>query len=304
MKTFYWLMQREIWEHRAFWIAPTVVSALLLFFILLAITGLSAGPGILDIFDHVPALDTLDSDTRAAMTQLFAYGIYAGFDKVMLIVLAFYLQESLNNDRKDRSILFWKSLPITDTGTVLSKLATAMLSVPVMFLAFVIGLHLLLLILGSVVGIAGGLEGWYLAWHPGQLLLAWLALVNGLLVQSLFLLPFFAWFLLCSAFFRTAALVWAIMIPLVIGLFENWVLDTGYVMDWIGQHAGAAMNLIPSNEIQDAFQNNMSYGQTLPLLRGEPFWESFASSTFWTGAVVAAVLIIAAIWLRRYRDDS
>lgn len=304
MKTFYWLMRRELWEHRAFWIAPAVVSALLVFFVLLALVGVSDGPDVLNVFDHMPSLATIDSDTRAAVTQLVTYGIYGAFAMVMLIVLAFYLQETLNSDRKDRSILFWKSLPISDTGTVLSKLATAMLSVPAMFLAFVIGMHLLLLIIGSVVGIAGGLEGWYLAWHPGHLLLAWLALANGLLVQSLYLLPFFAWFLLCSAVFRSAALVWAIMIPLVIGLFEDWVLNTSYLMSWVGIHVKAGMGGLQNNSMHGGIDDFDHLGQALSLLRGNPFWESAGSSTFWSGAVVAAIFILAAIWLRRYRDDS
>ncbi len=306
MKTFYWLMQREIWEHRAFWIAPAVVSALLIFFVLLALIGISDGPDIMNIFDFAPPLTEVDAATRAAITQLVANGIYGAFAMVMLIVLAFYLQETLNNDRKDRSILFWKSLPISDTSTVLSKLATAGLSVPAITLLFVIGMHLLLLIIGSVVGIAGGLEGWYLAWHPGHLLLAWLALANGLLEQSLYLLPFFAWFLLCSAFFRTAALVWAIMIPLVIGLFEDWVLNTGYLMGWIGAHVktGIGGSLLNSDSLHDDIEGFDHLGQALAALRGNPFWEALGNSTFWSGALVAVLFIAAAIWLRRYRDDS
>src|SRR5690606_32895860 len=200
----------------------------------------------------------------------------------------------------------WKSLPISDTSTVLSKLATAGLSVPAITLLFVIGMHLLLLIIGSMVGIAGGLEGWYLAWHPGHLLFAWLALANGLLGQSLYLLPLLAWFLLSSAFFRTAAPVWPIMIPLVIGLFEDWVLNTNYLMGWVGTHlkTGVGGGLLGHHGLHDGIEGFDHLGQALAALRGEPFWEALGSSTFWSGAVVATLFIVAAIWLRRYRDDS
>ncbi|MGC1458667.1 MAG: hypothetical protein WA825_10345, partial [Steroidobacteraceae bacterium] len=111
------LIRRELWEHRALWIAPLAVAALLL---LLAIIGKTNAD-----FGQV----ALPEQRRALFAVIMAYAVVPQF-LVLGIVSWMYAGDCLYAERKDRSILFWKSMPVSDTLTVLSKLLLVVVLVP------------------------------------------------------------------------------------------------------------------------------------------------------------------------------
>ena len=117
------LVRRELWEHPALWRAPLVVQGLLALALLFGRMNMD-----------LPA-EVLSPAQRAA---IFTIGQWASAQPVFIVsavVVAFYLLDCLYAERKDRSILFWKSLPLSDGFTVASKVVVATVVVPLGVLA-------------------------------------------------------------------------------------------------------------------------------------------------------------------------
>ena len=118
MNTTIWLVRREFWENRAIWMIPLAISAFLL---------------LVALFGRVDLLSVSVQVPGRTVGQAFLTAVAATFFAVMSIYAAWYLLDCLYADRKDRSVLFWKSLPISDTTTVLSKLGTALIVIPLVY---------------------------------------------------------------------------------------------------------------------------------------------------------------------------
>jgi ABC-2 type transport system permease protein len=112
-----WLVRREIWEHKAIWVAPSVVIACL---VLLVITG-NVHLGPIGAVDGNAALGAFPPDVQQKLLLIAYAGLALVVDMVMGIIAFFYALDSLYADRRDRSVLFWKSLPLSDSETVLSN---------------------------------------------------------------------------------------------------------------------------------------------------------------------------------------
>jgi ABC-2 type transport system permease protein len=203
------LIRREFWENRAIWIVPTVIGAVLT---------LAALFGRVN-FD-VP-LASPDQHRVVGGTVLFAFGIT--FFVVMSIYSSWYLLDCLYADRKDRSILFWKSLPISDTATVLAKLFTALIAIPLVYFAVADVTTLLIAFIVSVRAYA--VYGAAL-WQPDlwlQLQVLWIYLI---VTTALWYLPFVGWLLVVSAWAKRAVMLWSILPPLALYLLERWFFGT------------------------------------------------------------------------------
>ena len=115
MKVLLMQIRRELWEHRSLWIAPLLVGILLLATVITV---------------HNVQLYTVANATRIfppLVVMLFGWGI--PFYIAAGVVVVVYLLDCLYGERRDRSILFWRSLPVSDTQTVLAK-ARAVVRLP------------------------------------------------------------------------------------------------------------------------------------------------------------------------------
>src|SRR5206468_10746510 len=68
-----------------------------------------------------------------------------------LIVGIFYCLDALYGERRDRSILFWKSLPVSDVMAVLSKLAIPIVILPLLSFAVTVATQFFMLLLSTVI---------------------------------------------------------------------------------------------------------------------------------------------------------
>jgi ABC-2 type transport system permease protein len=181
MNTYSWLIRREFWENRAIWIIPTVIG--------IALT-LAALFGRVDVASLPPPSQTREYGGMV----LFLFGVV--FFAVMSVYSTWYLLDCLHADRKDRSILFWKSLPVSDTATVLAKLLTGLLVIPFVYFLAADATTLLIAFIVSVragASVAGAL--WHLdVWLQLQVL--WLYLI---VTVAIWYLPFSGWLLVVSA---------------------------------------------------------------------------------------------------------
>ena len=219
------LIKREIWEHRSFGITPLAVASVV------AIGTLSfmvIGSGFRDVIDMalVGASNIGAGERRALLTGLLSvYTVVVAAS--MGVVTVFYCLDCLYAERKDRSILFWRSLPITDTETIVSKLLVAMLVIPAATYVAIVATHLLVLLMASVwVEMQGGSAA-HLLWSGAALFDTWVATLVIVFAVPLWLAPFIGWFLFVSGVVKRSPLLLAFLPLAVLPLIELTFESTG-----------------------------------------------------------------------------
>jgi ABC-2 type transport system permease protein len=311
MSTLQALMRRELWEHRAIVLAPAAFGALFV------IVNLLAAVGVVKI--HIDANDVdlagvvggLDAAKAGALIQLGLALVAVWLNVVMVLITTFYLLDCLYAERKDRSILFWKSLPVSDTAVVGSKLLTAAAVIPLVTLAIFVAAGLCIyLITGLTVKFAG--SELVLSAGPAALAEATLVHLYALAVQSLWYLPLFGWLLLVSVWSRRAVLLWSVLPPIAVIVVEQITLGTRHFATLlqerlIGVYPLAFTDDPARQELVWRFEDehaNVDLQFSEGLLQLLDPGKLLSSPGLWGGLVVAALFFAGAVWMRRYRDDA
>jgi ABC-2 type transport system permease protein len=284
MRPLYWSIRRELWENRSVYIAPFAVAALLLAGFVIGTRHLVART------QHIAALDPSVQGARVALEfNIVAVTIVA----TSLMISVFYCLGALHNERRDRSILFWKSLPVSDFTTVLAKACVPLLVLPV--LAFIITVSTQMLILAASVGILllNGI-------NPGIVLAGYSPLPRAIIVMysvavlALWNAPIFGWLMLVSAWPRGKIFLWATLPPLALCVAEKIAFDTSELAWMLGHHLIGVFSA--AFDVQN--RTSMDISQLSEL---DPVG-FVTNSGLWAGLVIALLFYTAAIWLRRYRD--
>ena len=321
------LLRREFWEHKGgFLWAPLVAGGISLLLTVMAIVvgevaaRRAIASGKLQMDDvTVNGLDIGKLTSQMDAKQLHDLG--NGIDISLLmasswpfIVLAFvvffYCLGALYDERKDRSVLFWKSLPVSDSETVLSKAASALLVAPILAVAAGLATMLgFLLVISVVVALHGG-NPFTLVWGTGSPFALAGNLLASIPVYALWALPTAGWLLLCSAWAKSKPFLWAIMIPVFSGIFVSWFdlmnvfnLESGWF--WQNIVARALLSLVPGSWLVNADLRNMTpdnVDRVAQLVSPATTWSMLLTPELWIGAVVGAAMIFAAIQLRRRRE--
>ena len=296
MNTYLWLVRREFWENRAIWLIPAALSALL---ILAALFGGYQVVGAVD-------LSTVRSVVQAGALDGMIV-IVVTFFVVMAIYSTWYLLDCLYADRKDRSILFWKSMPISDSVTVASKLGIALILIPLCYFAFA---DLTTLLMAFIISVRAGASIGSSLWR-GDLWLEIQALWFYLIVTTaIWYLPVAGWLLLVSAWAKRAVILWSILPPLALVLAERMFLGTHVIAGQLAarlgllgyashafQYTPGAANWVMTEIGHDTITTPVS------VYRFVNAGGFLSSPETWIGAAVGAVLIAAAIQLRiRYTE--
>lgn len=324
---FKWLLKREYWENRGgFLRAPLVAGGISLLLTVMAIVaGLwashrAARNGDLHIDGiKVNGLDLGAFTQRMSPEDIAKLGEGMNFTLLLssawpFIVLAFvvffYCLGALYDDRRDRSVLFWKSMPLSDMQTVLSKLASALVVAPVLAtLAAILTMFGFIAIL-SIVVLAHGGNPVTLVWAPSSPFTITAGLLCWIPVYALWALPTVGWLLLCSAWAKSKPFLWAVMLPVFSGVIVSWFglmelfdRNTG----WFWAHVVGRLLLGTFPGIELAYQAKATQGQSLQsVLHGftpADQLATLASPQLWIGAVVGVLFVAAAIWLRQRRDE-
>jgi ABC-2 type transport system permease protein len=304
MSTMPLLVRREFWEHRAFVIAPAIVAAFwLLLALLLGIFGEFDVRDLHAVMQNHPDLEQKAPDAVAGLLV----SLTIPFAIVMAVVVVFYLLDSLYADRRDRSVLFWKSLPVSDQSTVLSKLATVAVALPILTFAAALVTNLLVAFIACVRLSIEGLHVWHLLWNPPVWLAAHAIFLYALVAAVLWYLPVFAYLLLVSASAGRAVMLWAVLPPLGLMLVEKIIFRTDYVSDLIGNRIAGWIPL--AFDVGHRSEHAVVIdGERIPFSAhiGEVIDPAafFSSPGLWLGLIAAAVLTYAAIMVRRHRSDA
>jgi ABC-2 type transport system permease protein len=276
----YWSVRRELWENRSLYLTPLAVAALVLFSFMVGTIGL---PGRLRA---AAALDPAQQQVKLGMPFSMAASVIILFT---YFAAAFYCLDALYGERRDRSILFWKSLPVSDLTTVLSKLCIPLVVLPPVLFVVVIATQLAMLIQGTVVALLTGVSPGPL-WERVPLFRMSLVMFYGLVVHALWHAPLYAWLLLLSAWAKRLPILWAVLPPLALGVFERMAFGT--------THVGALIRRRLMGTLTVAFDFKARDG-IVPAVEPARF---LASPGLWAGLVAAALFVALAVHLRRRRD--
>jgi ABC-2 type transport system permease protein len=213
-------------------------------------------------------------------------------------VVFFSLLSSLYEERRDRSILFWKSMPIDDRQEVLAKLFTTVIVCPLIFLVIAIAAQLIIAFLLSIVVLFQGGPVSSL-WPVGLMLSSWFSAFGHYLLWALWALPVLAWVMFVSAYAERLPFMWAILTPVVLVIAENMFFDTHTILSWIGIQLGAWQDFAFAHYNEDPTGPR----DVLNIMFGRAQWEgllySLTSLRFWSGLVIAAGFVFGSIELRK-----
>lgn len=317
-----WLVRREFWENKGGILWAPVWTAIVFagLTVMAAITaevfkakftgGVQIGVSIQDLTSK---LDAEELARIGPAIDLGMLGVASVLSTVLGFVLFFYLLSALYDDRRDRSVLFWKSLPLSDRDTVLSKVLTAALLAPLITAAVSVLLQITLLSLMSIHVMFYGVNPITVIWGPAEPLAIWLRLIASIPLNALWALPCIGWLLLVSSFARSKPFLWAVLLPVALGLMVSWfdVLSTFSIPDaayWKHVVLRVLGGVFPGSYQFQYGPTEFAPGISIMGLNGVSNWSDMGkvliSTQMWLGAVAGLVMICGAIRMRRWRDEA
>lgn len=282
----YWSIRRELWENRSIYIAPLIVSGLVMFGYAISAIGLPHRRRALLLLDPVKQRAIIEQpyDITALMLMLTAF-----------LVGIFYCLDALHGERRDRSILFWKSLPVSDLTSVLGKLSIPLVILPLITFAIIEVTQLTILLISTAVLLPIGL--WATTWERLPFFQLSVILLYGITTSVLGAAPVYGWLLLVSGWARRATFLWAVLPWLAVSMVEKIAFNTAHFAHLLGQRVFGSY--------EDAFVVvPQPHGAVVPrvdrLTQLAPL-KFLSTPGLWIGLVFAAVFLIATVRLRRGR---
>ena len=266
----YWSLRRELWESPWIYLAPAGAAAVFLCGFLFTLLALPAEPAL----------------------GLMPYHMAAGFLMLAgMVAAAFYCIGALHDERQDRSILFWRSLPVSDRAAVIAKACIPIILLPLLTFAIAFVLQLVMLLASTAVLWAKGMSAgplWTTLSFPRMTLML---LYHMVTIHALSHAPLYAWLLFVSAWARRAVLVWAVLPPFAIGALERMMFGTSHFMAMLGNRltgGGTEAFTPPGMMPMD------------PMAHATP-GVFLLSPGLWIGLALTGLFVAASIRLRHYR---
>jgi ABC-2 type transport system permease protein len=327
MITMKWLLRRELWENKGSMVRVPVIIAVTMLAFLICMVGYGMfhsgfGDSVTvngQALSKISMWNAMPLERRAEIANGLA-GAYIAFAAPLFLVLPlvsfFYCLAALYDDRRDRSILFWKSLPISDQSTVLSKAITALCVAPLITMAIGTAAALTMLVIGVVMASFSGLQIAGLVLSSPEFYLAPLRLIGLLPVYVLWALPTVGWLLMVSSWAKSKVFLWAVGAPLLGLLLVQWInfMSTNFLGGGLNvklfEHivARALGGLIPGIWMKFG---NVSPEAMIDHGRGidaggifAQSWLTLLQPGLWIGVIAGAAMIYAAMRLRRWRDEG
>jgi ABC-2 type transport system permease protein len=278
VRPFYWSVWRELWENRSIYIAPSIGAAIILFGSFVGsfhLPGRRRNAMLLDPAHRRAAIE-MPYDIAAMMLIFTAF-----------IVGVFYCLDALHGERRDRSILFWKSLPVSDRTTVLSKATIPLAVLPLVTFAVIVVTQFIMMLISTAALLPSGLAS--TTWVNFNLFQQSLILLYGLIAIALWHAPIYGWALLISGWARRATFLWAVLPLLAVGFFEKITFNTSHFASILKHRL---MGFAPS-----AFAFHTHSVDSAAITPGT----YLSTPDLWIGLVFAAIFLAAAVRLRRYR---
>jgi ABC-2 type transport system permease protein len=279
----YWSVRRELWENRSIYIAPLIVAAVQVFGFAISTISLAERRRAVLLLDPAHQRAAIEQPyDLAAMMMIFT----------VFIIGVFYCLDALHGERRDRSILFWKSLPVSDLTTVLSKVTIPLVVLPLIAFAIIVCVQLIMVLETAVVLIFHGMSP-ASTWAHVPVAFNLLVLLYGLAAIALWHAPIYGWLLLVSGWARRATFLWAVLPLIAIGIFERITFGTSYFGAFVKHRL---MGFGPG-----AFDFRGRDHPTIDSLSQLTPGTYLSSPGLWIGLVFVVAFLALTIRLRRYR---
>ena len=278
VRPFRWSVWRELWENHSICVVPLIVAGIILFGSFVSAFHLPERRRNAMLLDPAHCRSAIEMPYDIAAMML----IFTAF-----IVGLFYCLDALHGERRDRSILFWKSLPVSDLTTVLSKATVPLMILPLVSFAIIVVTQFFMLLISTAALMSSGLAGTTFA--NFNLFQQSLILLYGLIAIALWHAPIYGWALLVSGWARRATFLWAVLPLLAIGFFEKITFNTSHFASMLKDRL---LGFAPEAFAFDAH----TIGSAI-ITPGR----YLSTPGLWIGLIFAVAFIAAAIRLRRYR---
>ncbi len=282
-QVFFWSVRRELWEYRSLYIAPLAAGGVFLLGFLISLARLPRQMRALVAADPMAQRMAIERHYMMAAGLLMLTSMLVG---------AFYSIEALHGERRDRGVLFWKSLPVSDLMTVLSKIAIPVVVLQLIAFVITLAVYWMMLLLSSAVLLGSGMSPAMLWTRLPILQMSAMLLYHLLILHGLWHAPFYAWFLMVSSWAKRAPFLWAVLPPLAIGIAEKIAFNTSYFAGMLWNHLGGSPD--GGSQVQSGSMSDM-------LGRFEPV-KLLTAPGLWTGLAVTAIFLTIAVRLRRNRE--
>lgn len=298
------LVKREIWEHRSIWLTPVAIAGISILGTITALVFSGEFAQELDLAFFAAQNFAGETERKAVLSGLF-FGSSGLFFLALGILTIFYSLDALYAERKDKSILFWRSLPVTDAETVISKLLIALLVIPAVSIIAIIGTHLVNLIVTSIWVSMKGANAGLLIWGSVPLLSDWLSMLIIVYAAAIWMSPFVGWFLFVSAYTKRLPFMMAflplVLIPMLEGIFLSSAEFAKFVWGRLASipiHSGVDIERFFD---EDKFEVNE---QMVSVLAHIDIVRFLSTPSMWAGVIICGLLSFGAIYVRRFRDES
>jgi ABC-2 type transport system permease protein len=319
MNTYKWLLKREFWEHKGgFLWAQVVVGALIALGITISasiMTAIGSKHGMQINGEQITNLShVLSASEQQQLVQGLSQSymlVSAPLFVILAVVVFFYCLGCLFDERKDRSVLFWKSLPVSDSQTVLSKVGMALVVAPIITLVAAFATSLFVLVASCILAAVSGLNLFGVFAQPGTYAVPFEAAAL-LPVYMLWALPTIGWLMMVSSWARTKVFLWAVGVPVLTGILLAWfeaIFDVGLRVDWYWHNIvargllsavpGAWFGFVDTQGLQIHDGHHMDFSQVVAQS-----YQTLGAMTVWIGAVAGVAMIYAATRIRRWKDEG
>ena len=276
---FYALLKREVLEHRNIFIGAPVVVALLL---LVAATWVATQIDQSDLAEGLRFVSVLFDGLSPFDIAPFIMLLAIPFYLTLYVCSVIYLINTLYQDRKEMSVLFWQSMPVSNLQTVLSKIVAIVLVAPIFYVLIIFGMYLVAMVWLTVLGISNDVNlvgiGYLFLAATASLVLIYISAV----VTGIWLLPSIGWLLLFSAFAKKTPLLWAGGVFILVGFLEDFIFGTQFLANWVASRTSDP-NQYLIFEFQSVFERVFNYDTLF-------------------GVVIGSILVAGAVFMRRFTD--
>ena len=283
MRPMYWSIRRELWENRSIYVAPLIVAGVFLFGFLISLITLPRRMNTALALDAAKQRETV----RMPFSVIVGLLVMTAF-----VIGVFYCLDALYGERRDRSILFWKSLPISDRTTVLAKASIPLFVLPLLVFVIALTTQFLMLFL-STIALLGNGSALAALWRDVKFFQTTIAVIYSLIAIALWHAPIYGWLLLVSAWARRATFLWAALPWLAICVFEGMAFRTSHFAKFLGYR------IVGWFKESFVFQPKHSVpNDPLTIMTPGTF---LTTPGLWIGLIFAALFLAAAVRLRRSR---
>lgn len=282
-RRFYWSLRRELWETRSIYLGPLGVGGIVLIGFFIALVQLPA---------RVRAAQALgEPQLQGVVEQPYVIAAII-LMSVDLAIAVFYSIDALYGERRDRSVLFWKSMPVSDVTAVLAKAAIPIVVLPLATFVATVAVQTVMLLSSSLAFAAAGLSV-SIAWQHVSLFDIWRINFGHLVAfHGLWYSPLYAWLLLASAWATRVPFLWAALPPVAIAIVERVAFNSSRFQTLLLEQFLGSSDISGSGSHMTMTMDMLSSGHLDELLlsRGMAF-----------GLMVTALLLFGAVQLRRHR---